>query len=395
LNAYLDLANGVSGDMLLAAIAHAGRRLGVDAEQAIAEAIGSLGLGCTVSFVDDERGGMACLRAEVKTDGASHTPARMREAIEGSRAPAPAKERAISAIDALVEAESRVHGTVPEDVHLHELGSADTAADVLGAAAGFHALGVDEVSTAPVPVPRGWISSDHGPLPLPAPATLELLEGAALTGVDSDIELVTPTGVAILVAHEAAIGAPVDLVLRAVGIGGGTKVTDRPNICRLLVGDSPAPQVAPTETCVLLEANIDDQTPQSLAHATETLLAEGALDAWITPIVMKKSRPAFLLSVLAKLSDESPLAEKVFRLTTTIGLRRRAVTRYALDRQFVTVEVEGHEIRVKVARMNGEATNVAAEFDDCVAASEVTGLRPAEIAARAEAEARSQLDSRA
>jgi uncharacterized protein (TIGR00299 family) protein len=372
--AYFDLANGISGDMAIAALAHAGRRIGIDVDTTITDAVASIPLSCSVTFVDDERRGLACLRAEVKTDGRKHQPAALREAIDASDISDAARTRALAALEALVGAEARVHGSAPEDVHLHELASADTAADLVGAAVGLEALGIMCVAAAPVPVPSGWISGEHGALPLPAPVVLELLRGAKLRGVGEGSELVTPSGAAILVAHAASFGPLPELTLSVVGIGGGTRDTERPNVCRVLVGETTETSTAARlATCVLLEANIDDQSPEAIGHALELLVERGALDAWVTPIVMKKSRPAFALSVLTNPDDEERLANDVFRHTTTIGLRRRTVVRRVLDRDVVTIVVSGHDVRVKIARLEGEVVNIAPEFDDCAQVARATG----------------------
>jgi uncharacterized protein (TIGR00299 family) protein len=390
--AYFDLANGISGDMTIAALAHAGRRLGEPIDDVVSNAVDALGLGCTVSFIDDERGGLACLRAEVKTDATRHPATRLREAIEAADVRPAARRQALAAIDLLIEAEARVHGVDPNDVHLHELGSADTAADLLGAAVALDALGITAVAAAPAPVPSGWITSGHGPLPLPAPVTLELLGGARLRGVEQTEELVTPSGAAVLAAAASTFGPAPEMNLEAVGVGGGSRVTPRPNVCRVLVGVRVEALEGPrVESCVLLETNIDDQTPEGIAHAVEELLAHGAVDAWITPIVMKKSRPAFLLSALVRLDDEGRLTEQIFRSTTTLGVRRREVSRAVLDREELRVIVDGHEVRVKVGRLRGAPVNVAPEFADCVAAAGVTGLATKDIYARAVALAHAAL----
>ena len=392
--AHFDLANGISGDMTLAALAHAGRRLGEPIEDAITDAVDALGLGCTLTFVDDERGGLACLRAEVKTDATRHPAARLRDVIAAASVTRAARTRALVAIDALIEAEGRVHGVDAKDVHLHELGSADTAADLLGAAVALDALGVTFVTAAAVPLPSGWITSGHGPIPLPAPVTLELLRRARVVGVEQDEELVTPSGAAILVAAGAAFGPAPEMALEAVGVGAGGRITQRPNICRVLVGTdvAAAPGDARVETCVLLETNIDDQTPEGVAHALEQLLASGALDAWITPIVMKKSRPAFLLSALARPGDEGALTELIFRTTTTLGVRRRETSRAILDREEVRVRIEGHDVRVKVGRLRGAPVNVAPEFADCVTVSRASGRPAKDVYADAISRAREALD---
>lgn len=389
--AHFDLASGASGDMIIAALAAAGTSLDVDVHTTVVDAVSSLDLGCSVTFLDDERGGLACLRAEVKTDGQTHSAGKLREAIERAEIAASARERAERGLDELVRAEAAVHGADPDEVHLHELASADTAADLVGSAAALHALGIDRVSAAAVPVPSGWIESGHGPLPLPAPVTLELLRGATLRGVEDQTELVTPTAAAILVAHDTTFGSLPELVLQAAGTGGGTRDTERPNICRVLVGAEPHLDGVRTETAVLLETNIDDQTPESLGYAVESLVRGGALDAWVTPIVMKKTRPALLLSVLVRPDDETRIVEDVFRLTTTLGIRRRETSRWALERGEIHVRVWTHDVRVKIGKLGEEVVNVAPEFGDCVRVAEATGHGAHDVYREATAVARRAL----
>lgn len=373
--AYFDLAHGISGDMTLACLAHAGRGLSVDVEGSIGHAVSSLGLGCAVSFVDDERAGLSCVRAEVKTDGRTYTAGELRAALERADTTDGARVAALRGLDALVRAETAAHGTDPEDVHLHELGSPDTPADLIGAAAGLVALDVAHVAAAPVPVSRGWLDAAHGRLPVPAPVTLQLLTGVRVRGVDDEGELVTPTGVAILTAHEASFGPAPEIDLQAVGVGAGARRTDVPNICRVLVGEGAEPASSVNaDRVVLLETNIDDQSPQGIAHAVDTLLAGGALDAWVTPIVMKKSRPAFALSVLVRQGDERRAVDILFRETTTLGVRRRDATRWALEREELVVVVRGETVRVKVARLDGDVVNIGPEFDDCVSIARRSGI---------------------
>ena len=383
--AYFDLASGASGDMLMAALVDAGRRLGIDAASVVSDAVASLGLGASVTFVDDQRRGLACLRAEVKADDTTLTADRLRSSIDQADVDAAVRRRAIDALDALVEAEATVHGCSPDDVHLHELGTADTPADLVGAAAAMHVLEISEVVAAPVPVPHGWIDAAHGSLPLPAPVTLELLSGAVIAGVDSAAELVTPTGAAILVAHDATFGPLPEMQLHAVGVGGGTRDTERPNISRVMIG-SRAPAAGPRlETCVVLETNIDDQTPQSLGHAVDAIVEAGALDSWVTSIQMKKTRPAFQLTVLVAPADEARITDLIFRVTTTLGIRRRETTRWALEREHIVVRIDGHDVRVKVARIGDDIVNVSPEFRDCVAVAQRLKTTIETIAARARA----------
>jgi uncharacterized protein (TIGR00299 family) protein len=386
--AYIDPVNGISGDMAISAFVDAGRQLAIDVEGAVLAAITSLGLGCTVTFLDDERGGFACVRTEIKTDDARYLPSQLRAAIERSDGDERAKRFALQALDAIVAAEAKVHGVDAESVHLHELGSADTAADLIGVATAISTLGIDDVASSPVPMPRGSIRTEHGLLPLPAPVSLELLRGATVHGVDSEKELVTPTGAAVLATFVSTWGPVAAMRLDAVGVGGGSRITDVPNICRVLVGER-ADVDATTERCVLLETNIDDQTPELLGYTLELLLEQGALDAWLANITMKRSRPAFLLSVLARPADEARLTEVIFRNTTTLGVRRREMSRAVLDREIVTVEVDGAQVRVKIARLGDDVVNVAPEFSDCVAASRRTGIPVKVIYARAQESARS------
>jgi uncharacterized protein (TIGR00299 family) protein len=384
---YFDLASGAGGDMLTASLAHAGE---AHVASVVERAVADLGLGCKLAFHTVQRGGIAALHAEVTTGGESFSAETLRAAIRDTTAGDRAKQRALATIDLLVAAEARVHGVDEGDVHLHELGSADTAADAIGAAVAIEALGIESVAAAPVPIPRGWTSSHHGPLPIPAPATLEILRGARLEGVDATAELVTPTAAAVLVAHECDFRELPPMMLEAVGTGAGTAERSMPNVCRAFVGTAVATPVR--ERVVQLETNIDDQTPETLAHAAERLLEAGALDAWVTPIVMKKSRPAFQLSVLARAETEAELVDVLFRETTTLGVRRRETERWVADRAHITVEIDGHHIAVKVARVGGAVVSVSPEFGDCVRIASASGVPMKDVYARAAAEARRVLD---
>ena len=385
---YFDLASGAGGDMLIAALVHAGRRGGNDIEAAVTKAVEGLALGCSITFADVDRGGIASLHATVSIDGSSYSPARMRDAIAATSAGDIAKAHALRTIDVLVDAEAAVHGVDADDVHLHELGSADTAADAIGAAVAIEALGIEMVAAAAVPVTSGWVRTDHGPLPVPAPAVLEILRGAQLRGVEGSGELMTPTAAAILVAHGCVFGAMPPMTLDAVGTGAGTKEREVPNVCRAFVG---APVEIAREPVVQLDANIDDQTPEGVAHAVETLLAAGALDAWVTPIVMKKSRPAFQLSVLTRPQDESGIVEIVFRETTTLGVRRRETTRWVADRDEIVVQVAAECVRVKVARLHGDIVGASPEFEDCVRAADASDVPFKDVYAHARQAALDQL----
>jgi uncharacterized protein (TIGR00299 family) protein len=245
------------------------------------------------------------------------------------------------------------------------------------------------VSAAAVPVTRGWVQTDHGSVPVPAPATLEVLRGAVLRGEDGAGELVTPTAAAILVAHDCVFGPMPPMTLEVVGTGAGTKQRDVPNICRAFLG---TPVDIAREPVVQLDSNIDDQTPEGIAHAVERLLAAGALDAWVTPIVMKKSRAAFQLSVLMRPQDESDLVHVVFRETTTLGVRRRETTRWVADREEIVVRVAAECVRVKVARVHGDIVGTSPEFEDCVRAADASGVSFKDVYEQASEAARRVLE---
>lgn len=382
---YFDLASGAGGDMLIAALADAGRRIGVDVESPVAQAIG--GLGCSVSFTDVHRGPLASLHCGIKTDERSHAPGDMRELIARADTSDRVKARALRVIDLLVSAEASVHGVAVDEVHLHELGSLDTAADAIGAAVAIETLGIESVAAAHVPMPNGWVGSDHGPIPVPAPATAEILRGAAVKGVATTHELVTPSAAAILVAHDCEFGTMPSMTLGGVGVGAGTAEREVPNVCRAFVGATASGR----EEIVQLETNIDDQTPEALGYAIETLLAAGAVDAWVTPIVMKRSRPSFALSVLTHAGAEAAVLAVLFRETTTLGVRRRRTERWVAEREEIVVTVGGECVRVKVAYFSGERVGATPEFSDCVRASEKTGSSLKDVYAQAAAAAQRAL----
>jgi hypothetical protein len=228
---------------------------------------------------------------------------------------------------------------------------------------------------------------------VPTPATLEILRGAAMRGVSETGEYVTPSAAAILVAHGAAFGPVPAMVLREIGTGGGARDNPRPNVCRILIGDvlESHPSGLRLESNVLLETNIDDQTPESISHALASLMAAGAKDVWITPILMKKSRPAFQLSVLVAPEVEPAVLQVLFRQTTTLGTRRRVTEKWTLPREVVTVQVGGRPVRVKVGRLGADVTTVSPEYDDCARLATEMAVPLLDVYAEARAAARQRL----
>lgn len=382
--AYLDCVGGLAGDMLVAGLLDAGAKR--DVLLAVPEQLGLESVAITVDRVD--RQGIGALRVRVETaDDQPHRAYReLRDRVEQAALPETVRMRSLETLARLAEVEARIHGVDVEDVHFHELGAVDTLVDACGAFALLGELGVERVACSPLPFARGLTRAAHGVLPLPAPATLALLEGAPLVGVDSEAELVTPTGAAIASVAVDEWGTLPPLVLERVGYGAGTKdFADRPNVVRVILGD-----LAPRGTgeVVLLETNLDDLSPELVPDAIERCFEAGALDVWTVPAQMKKGRPGIVLSALARPGLESAIARAVLEETTALGVRVARLSRYELDRTERVVGVAGGTVRVKVGMLDGRIVNVAPEHDDCAALARSTGRPVKSIWAEALAEAR-------
>ena len=295
--------------------------------------------------------------------------------ISGSALPVGARNRAVSIFERLAVAEGRVHRMPPEDVEFHEVGAIDSIVDVVGAAVGFDALGVEHFLCSAVNVGGGFIYCQHGIYPVPAPATANLLTGLPIYSKHADVELVTPTGAAILAATVDRF-APLDgFVIESVGYGAGTRSFDAfPNCLRLMMGTEAHSVIREhDEDIVVIEANIDDMSAQDLAYANERLLSAGALDVVTIPVVMKKGRPGHVLQLLVEPGDEEDLCRIVFEETTTIGIRTRPMSRRVLERDVVEVDTVHGTIRVKVAQFDGRVVNVSPEYEDCARIARETG----------------------
>jgi uncharacterized protein (TIGR00299 family) protein len=367
--AYLDCIGGIAGDMLLAALVDAGA-----SPERLTEIPSLLDIDAHVEVTRVSRQGVAALRVDVTPGGEqSHTPyAAIRVRVERSSLSGRARGRALDAFARLAAAEGRIHSVPADDVELHELGSTDTLVDVCGAMTLLDELAIDRVACSPLPYSRGVVPSRHGTLPVPAPATLELLVGAPLVGVDSDAELVTPTGAAIAAAVATSWGELPSMTLDAIGYGAGRReLPGRPNVLRVLLGE--ARSDAGERDVVLLETNLDDLNPELVPDAVERCSAAGALDVWVTPVQMKKGRPGIVLSALARAEREAFVAEAMLSETTTLGVRIAPLRRVELEREERTVIVAGSPVRIKVGRLDGRIVNVAPEHDDCVAVAQATG----------------------
>jgi uncharacterized protein (TIGR00299 family) protein len=366
--AYFDLISGASGDMILGAL--------VDAGLPFAELQEALSLLDLPEFALTQervmRGAFSATKVDVRTadTAQARSLADIAAIITASHLPAGIQERALRIFRRMVEVEAGIHGVSPEEIHLHELGAVDTIVDVTGALLALERLAIGCVFASPVPLGRGLSRGAHGPLPLPAPATVALLRGAKVVGVDHPLETVTPTAAALLADLVARFGAIPAMRLTAVGYGAGTRTTPEPNVLRVLLGETSDPADGGEETLALLETNIDDMNPEVYGYVIERLLAAGALDAYLTPVLMKKNRPAVVLSVLCKPAGAAALRALVFAETTTLGIRTQEVTRQCLQRASRTVSTPYGEIRIKVARWD-EGEKAAPEYEDCRRAAEI------------------------
>ncbi len=420
--AYLDCPSGVSGDMLLGALLDVG--LDADALRAVLSTLPLPSDSYTLTAVPVRRGALGATQARVELARHEHTHRHLGDVLDTiarSNVPEAVKESASAVFRRLAAAEAHVHRVDVEEVHFHEVGAVDAIVDIVGVCTGLHLLGVDRLYCSPLPLGRGHVETEHGLLPLPASAVLQILAGADAPTVPhaAELELVTPTGAA-LVAELARFAQPA-MRLERVGYGAGARAEPAPNLLRLWLGrpDSPTPSQGegeepsphpPTpspaqgrgaggegvETLVVLEANIDDMPAELFGYAVERLFAVGALDAWCSPLVMKKGRPATLLSALCRPDDRAAMLDVLMRETSTFGVRGYEVTRYAAARETREVETPYGVVRVKLKVLDGIVAGLAPEYEDCrrVAAERGVALPWVYAAALAAAAPLSQSDPR-
>ncbi|SNS82740.1 hypothetical protein SAMN05421770_102474 [Granulicella rosea] len=401
--AYLDCFAGISGDMMLGALLDAGVP-----PEVLHEAVAALNLGASLRIERVDRSGISAAKVDVfdgaepaektvaeprrsvahshphqagqphaalETDGPedhSHVHGRslteIRAMIQAARLAPEAKALAIRTFELLGSSEARIHNVPVDEIHFHEVGAVDAIVDIVAASAGICWLKIGAWHSSPLNVGGGMVKCAHGTFPVPAPATADLLRGAPTYSAHIQKELVTPTGAALLRALSPAFGPQPAMTVDRIGYGAGTRNPPGfPNVLRLSIGDTAEP--AGLETVTVLEAALDDITGQLLAHVAERVLAEGALDVMLTPVIMKKGRPGSLLTVLCNPVDQDRFAQLLLRETTTLGLRIRQDRRAILDRAHVTVETPYGPIRVKVGSQAGEALNATPEFEDCRAAA--------------------------
>ncbi len=415
--AYLDCFSGISGDMFLGALVDAGV-----SPKLLEETVAALDIGARIEVSRVVRGGISATKVDVYCHGEKDLPREVfweqgghthsHEHTRGHRADAhkkleqghgsalagtsaphkhehgcglreirgiiqkaaindKAKATAIRVFETLGTAEAEIHNTSLEKVHFHEVGAVDAMVDIVCGAVGAEALAVDEWVCSPLNVGSGTVQCAHGTLPVPAPATLKLLQDAPLFSSGPQVELVTPTGAALVKTFAARFGVLPAMKIEKAGYGAGSRdFPEHPNVLRLTIGEAAATLDVPSDTVAVLEANLDDLSPQVLAYTMERLLAEGALDVFSIPVQMKKNRPGALLTVLAKPEDSNRLTKLIFSETTTLGIRRREERRHTLIRRWESVQTHWGPVRIKIASMNGTIANYAPEYEDCRALAE-------------------------
>ncbi len=379
---YFDCYSGISGDMALGALLDAGVKL-----EDLKELLNCLKLdGYRFEAEIVRRGGLTGTRAMVsldeKTQDARHL-SDILELIDSADLPHFVKENSSAVFSRLAEAEAAVHGISVNRIHFHEVGAVDAVVDIVGTASALYLLRVDKIFCSPLPAGRGEVQCAHGKLPLPAPATLELLakRRVPIKGSDLDFELVTPTGAAIVTTLAESFGSLPSFNIEKVGYGAGSIDPGYPNFLRVLLGYSEPSQVLFEEEAVLIETNIDDQNPEYFGYLMEELFSAGAFDVCYTPIQMKKNRPAVQLTVLAPPEKTNTIKELIFYETSTLGLRYQNVRKLMRPRETSTVQTEWGPIRIKSCPASGEQSllHFAPEYEDCKTVARISGLPLKEI----------------
>lgn len=384
---YFDCFSGISGDMTLGALVDAGVDRG-----AILSAVASLGLPATLTFETVRRGGFRATFAKVDA-APEHVHRHMHHIeaiIERSVLTPRQQELARKIFLRLGEAEAAVHGIDLAKIHFHEVGAVDSIVDILGAAVGLDLLGVDRFEASPVPPGRGWVMAAHGKMPLPAPATAELLKGVPLASSEIEMELTTPTGAAILTSVVDAFGPLPSMTVESIGLGAGSKdLKGQGNILRLFVGKVALP--ADQDRIWVLETNLDDLPGEIVGYATAQLMSGGALDAFVTPIQMKKNRPGVMITVLCDEPKIPDMEEILFRETSTLGVRRYPVSRHKLRRQATEVVTRFGMLKGKLGWIEGRPPTFSPEHDDCARAAAEHGVALREVHEAAHAAYRESL----
>jgi uncharacterized protein (TIGR00299 family) protein len=389
--AYFDCPSGASGDMILGALLDAGLSL-----DALRNELGKLPLqGYRLVARPVKKGPLRATKADVEVEsGAPRSPRNLGaivSLVEASGLPKGVKDDITRIFTRLAEAEARVHGTTRDLVHFHDVGAVDAIVDVSGAVLGLHLLGVQGVHVSALPVGGGMAEGPHGRIPLPAPGTVELLKGFAVYDNGVRAELVTPTGAAILTTLARSSGTMPPMTVERVGYGAGSMELPIPNLLRLVVGAATA-EVEGQETLVQVETTIDDMSPQLYEPLMDRLLEAGALDVFLVPVIMKRSRPGIVLTVLAEPARVGELSAILFEESTTIGVRWTSYQRARLERELRTLPTAYGLIQFKLSRVRGRLVTVTPEFSDVSRVAREKGLPVREVLEQAKADARRLLE---
>jgi len=377
---YLDCFAGISGNMLLGALLDAGAP-----EALLRTELAKLpvtGYQLSVSRVD--KGGISACYLDVQVDEAVQEHRNLADIvaiIDHSTLTAAVKETSKAIFTRLAQAEAKVHGMPLHEIHFHEVGAVDSIVDIVGAAWALDYLTIEQIYASRLHVGNGFVTCCHGLIPVPAPATAELLHGIPYYQGEIEKELVTPTGAAILATLGNGFGKmPEGFMSSKIGYGAGTWNLAIPNVLRLYLGEArdnnatSQGKIQTDEQCLVIEANIDDQNPENYGYIMDKLLATGALDVWLTPIIMKKNRPATTLSVLVTSNCQTKVTEIILQETTSIGMRFYPVSRAMADREFIVIGLPWGDVKVKISSYQGKICNVAPEYEDCRKIAEKSGM---------------------
>jgi len=374
--AYFDCFAGASGDMILGAMLDAGLEL-----EALRAEIAKLGLGkYSIDAKGTAKKGISGTQALIIIDQDHHGQhhrhlSNIKEIIGSSSLEEGVKAKSISIFTRLAEAEARVHNCDPESVHFHEVGAMDAIIDVVGVVAGFHLLGIEECYCSPLHLGTGTVACDHGILPVPAPATTQLVRGYPVYATDVEGELLTPTGAAILTTLCCGFGPMPSMVIDQVGYGAGMSDPPIPNLLRISIGEAADGEVPfEADQLAVIETNVDDMSPQIFEHVMEKALGMGALDVFMSPVQMKKNRPGTLMTVTCNPGEISRFAEFLMTETSTIGIRWRIENRLKAKREVRIVDTAWGPIRVKFAAIGEKVVNLSPEYDDCKKAAVEYGV---------------------
>jgi len=368
---YFDCFAGASGDMILGALVDAGLPL-----DNLKSELAKLGLsGYTISATKVVKHGITGTKISIETEE-QHIHRHLKhieQIIGGSNLSEDIKDTSIRVFENLAAAEARIHNTGVEKIHFHEVGALDAIVDIVGSLIGMKLLGVDAVYSSKIPIGTGFVECEHGNIPVPAPATLELLKGVPLVSTGIEAELTTPTGAAILTTVSQQFGTMPQMRLEKIGYGAGSRDLEIPNLLRLLIGE-PCASGYECDQVELIESNIDDMNPEFFDHVFDRLLDSGALDVYITPVSMKKNRPGVVLGVLAPPDKRDSILSTIFDETTTFGVRIQPVERRKLAREERSVKTRFGYMKVKIGKHAGKVKIVAPEYEDCKKVAAMEGL---------------------